>query len=202
MPAWRAQVVSSASSAVLPIPASPRTISTRPASGTGSTSARSVASSASRPTSPSSPTWSAVVIPSSNPAPGAACLPLDTSRLAAGHRRGAPSEVQSGCGYRLPLAPTHPRCEDQLREAAMSFVTVGQENSEAIRIYYEDHGSGAPVVLVHGHPWEKQEAALLTAEYRVLTYDRRGFGNSSKPSVGYDFDTLAADLEVLLSELS
>jgi non-heme chloroperoxidase len=89
----------------------------------------------------------------------------------------------------------------------MSFVTVGQENSEAIRIYYEDHGSGAPVVLVHGylldgHSWEKQEAALLAGGHRVITYDRRGFGNSSKPSVGYDFDTLAVDLEVLLSELS
>jgi non-heme chloroperoxidase len=89
----------------------------------------------------------------------------------------------------------------------MSFVTVGQENSEAIRIYYEDHGAGAPVILVHGylldgHSWEKQEAALLAAGHRVVTYDRRGFGNSSKPSVGYDFDTLAADLEVLLSELN
>lgn len=89
----------------------------------------------------------------------------------------------------------------------MSFITVGQENSEAIRIYYEDHGAGAPVVLVHGylldgHSWEKQEAALLAAGHRVVTYDRRGFGSSSKPSVGYDFDTLAADLEVLLSELN
>jgi non-heme chloroperoxidase len=88
----------------------------------------------------------------------------------------------------------------------MSFITVGQENSEAVRIYYEDHGSGAPVVLVHGylldgHSWEKQEAALLVAGYRVITYDRRGFGNSSRPSVGYDYNTLAADLNVLLSEL-
>jgi non-heme chloroperoxidase len=88
----------------------------------------------------------------------------------------------------------------------MSFVTVGQENSEAVRIYYEDHGSGDPVILVHGylldgHSWEKQEAALLTAEYRVITYDRRGFGNSSRPSVGYDYDTLAADLDTLLCQL-
>ena len=88
----------------------------------------------------------------------------------------------------------------------MSFLTVGHENSEAIRIYYEDHGSGAPVVLVHGylldgHSWEKQEAALLDAGYRVITYDRRGFGNSSRPSVGYDYDTLSADLNVLLTEL-
>ena len=88
----------------------------------------------------------------------------------------------------------------------MPFVTVGQENSAAIRIYYEDHGSGSPVVLVHGyalngHSWEKQEAALLAAGHRVITYDRRGFGASSRPSVGYDFDALAADLHVLLSRL-
>jgi non-heme chloroperoxidase len=88
----------------------------------------------------------------------------------------------------------------------MPFVTVGQENSAAIRIYYEDHGSGPPVVLVHGyalngHSWEKQEAALLAAGHRVITYDRRGFGASSRPSIGYDFDTLAADLHVLLSRL-
>ena len=88
----------------------------------------------------------------------------------------------------------------------MPFVTVGRENSAAIRIYYEDHGSGSPVVLVHGyalngHSWEKQEAALLAAGHRVITYDRRGFGASSRPSVGYDFDALAADLHVLLSRL-
>jgi len=88
----------------------------------------------------------------------------------------------------------------------MPFVTVGRENSAAIRIYYEDHGSGPPVVLVHGyalngHSWEKQEAALLAAGHRVITYDRRGSGASSRPSTGYDFDTLAADLHVLLSRL-
>jgi len=88
----------------------------------------------------------------------------------------------------------------------MPFVNVGRENSAAIRIYYEDHGSGLPVVLVHGyalngHSWEKQEAALLAAGYRVITFDRRGFGASSRPSIGYDFDTLAADLHVLLSWL-
>ncbi len=88
----------------------------------------------------------------------------------------------------------------------MPFVTVGRENSAAIRIYYEDHGSGSPVVLVHGyalngHSWEKQEAALLAAGHRVITYDRRGFGASSRPSTGYDFDTLASDLHVLLSML-
>jgi non-heme chloroperoxidase len=88
----------------------------------------------------------------------------------------------------------------------MSFVTVGRENTAAIRIYYEDHGSGSPVVLVHGyaqngHSWEKQEAALLAAGHRVITYDRRGFSASSRPSTGYDFDTLAGDLHVLLSRL-
>jgi non-heme chloroperoxidase len=88
----------------------------------------------------------------------------------------------------------------------MPFVTVGRENSSAIRIYYEDHGSGPPVVLVHGyglngHSWEKQEAALLAAGHRVIIYDRRGFGASSRPSIGYDFDTLAADLHVLISSL-
>jgi non-heme chloroperoxidase len=88
----------------------------------------------------------------------------------------------------------------------MPYVTVGQENSAAIRIYYEDHGSGPPVVLVHGyalngHSWEKQEEALLAAGHRVITYDRRGFGASSRPSIGYNFDTLAADLQVLLSRL-
>ena len=89
----------------------------------------------------------------------------------------------------------------------MPFVIVGRENSAAIRIYYEDHGAGSPVVLVHGyalngHSWEKQEAALLAAGHRVITYDRRGCGASSRPSTGYDFDTLAADLHVLLSRLN
>src|SRR5689334_10006757 len=89
---------------------------------------------------------------------------------------------------------------------AMSFVTVGRENSAAVRIYYEDHGSGPAVVLVHGyalngHSWEKQEAAPLAPGHRVIAYDRRGFGASSRPSTGYDFDTLAGDLHVLLSRL-
>src|ERR1700751_352987 len=88
----------------------------------------------------------------------------------------------------------------------MPFITVGQENSSAIQLYYEDHGSGPPVVLVHGylldgHSWEKQEAALLNAGYRVITYDRRGFGASSRPSAGYDYDTLSRDLNTLLTEL-
>ena len=88
----------------------------------------------------------------------------------------------------------------------MSHIKVGQENSQPIEIYYEDHGSGLPVVLIHGWPlngdaWEKQTAALLAAGYRVITYDRRGFGRSSKPGFGYDYDTFAADLHALLSAL-
>ncbi|MFF1615233.1 alpha/beta fold hydrolase [Amycolatopsis sp. NPDC058278] len=88
----------------------------------------------------------------------------------------------------------------------MSKITVGRENSEDIEIYYEDHGSGRPVVLIHGYPlnghsWEKQERVLLTAGFRVITYDRRGFGQSSQPTVGYDYDTFAADLKALLDHL-
>jgi non-heme chloroperoxidase len=88
----------------------------------------------------------------------------------------------------------------------MPFVTVGKQNSADIEIYYEDHGSGQPVVLIHGYPlnghsWEKQERVLLQAGYRVITYDRRGFGRSSQPTVGYDYDTFAADLNALLEHL-
>jgi non-heme chloroperoxidase len=88
----------------------------------------------------------------------------------------------------------------------MPIITVGQENSAAIEIHYEDHGSGQPVVLIHGYPlngasWEKQERALLAAGYRVITYDRRGFGKSSQPVIGYDYDTFAADLDKLLTHL-
>jgi pimeloyl-ACP methyl ester carboxylesterase len=88
----------------------------------------------------------------------------------------------------------------------MSVIKVGQENSTPIEIYYEDHGLGSPVVLIHGWPlngdaWEKQIAALLSAGHRVIVYDRRGFGRSSKPSIGYNYDTFAADLDVLLRTL-
>ena len=88
----------------------------------------------------------------------------------------------------------------------MATITVGKENSTPIDLYYEDHGSGSPVVLIHGWPlsgasWEKQTAALLTAGHRVITYDRRGFGRSSKPAIGYDYDTFASDLDKLLRKL-
>lgn len=88
----------------------------------------------------------------------------------------------------------------------MSFITVGRENSTPIDLYYEDHGTGQPVVLIHGYPldghsWEKQSAALLKAGYRVIAYDRRGFGQSSQPTVGYDYDTFASDLNTVLETL-
>ena len=88
----------------------------------------------------------------------------------------------------------------------MPHVTVGTENSAAVEIHYEDHGSGQPVVLIHGYPlngnsWERQERDLLAFGYRVISYDRRGFGRSSQPTVGYDYDTFAADLNALIEHL-
>jgi non-heme chloroperoxidase len=88
----------------------------------------------------------------------------------------------------------------------MPYVTTGTENGADIGIYYEDHGSGPPVVLIHGYPlnghsWERQERVLLQAGYRVIAYDRRGFGQSSQPTTGYDYDTFAADLNALLRHL-
>jgi non-heme chloroperoxidase len=89
---------------------------------------------------------------------------------------------------------------------ARSYIRVGQENSTPIDLYYEDHGSGRPVVLIHGYPlsgasWEKQMAPLLAAGHRVITYDRRGFGKSSQPTTGYDYDTFADDLRALVAAL-
>jgi len=88
----------------------------------------------------------------------------------------------------------------------MPYIAVGKENSGSIDLYYEDHGSGKPVVLIHGWPlsgssWEKQTVALLEAGYRVIAYDRRGFGESSKPTSGYDYDTMAADLHEVITKL-
>ena len=88
----------------------------------------------------------------------------------------------------------------------MPYTTVGKENSGSIDLYYEDHGAGKPVVLIHGWPlsgrsWEKQVSALLDAGHRVITYDRRGFGGSSRPVVGYNYDTLAEDLHKLITQL-
>lgn len=88
----------------------------------------------------------------------------------------------------------------------MPFVNVGKENSDSIDLYYEDHGSGKPLVLIHGYPlsgasWEKQISILLDSGFRVIAYDRRGFGNSSKPSTGYNYDTFAEDLHKLVKHL-
>jgi non-heme chloroperoxidase len=88
----------------------------------------------------------------------------------------------------------------------MPYITVGKENGSAIELYYEDHGSGQPIVLIHGYPlsgasWEKQLPVLLEAGYRVITYDRRGFGKSSQPATGYNYDTFAEDLHKLVSQL-
>jgi pimeloyl-ACP methyl ester carboxylesterase len=88
----------------------------------------------------------------------------------------------------------------------MARLTVGTENGNPIEIHYEDFGSGTPVVLIHGWPlsgrsWEKQVPALVEAGHRVVTYDRRGFGSSSQPWGGYDYDTLSADLNALLEHL-
>ena len=89
----------------------------------------------------------------------------------------------------------------------MTTIPVGQENSTSVDLYYEDHGAGSPVVLIHGYPlngasWEKQITALLSAGHRVIAYDRRGFGKSSPPAIGYDYDTFAADLNALIVHLN
>jgi pimeloyl-ACP methyl ester carboxylesterase len=88
----------------------------------------------------------------------------------------------------------------------MPYLTVAKENSGNIDLYYEDHGAGKPVILIHGWPlsgraWEKQVSALVNAGHRVITYDRRGFGNSGKPTFGYDYNTLAKDLDTLITKL-
>jgi non-heme chloroperoxidase len=88
----------------------------------------------------------------------------------------------------------------------MPYIKVGQENSGSTELYYEDHGAGQPVVLIHGYPlsgraWDKQVPVLLDDGRRVITYDRRGFGRSSQPVSGYDYDTFAADLHVLMETL-
>jgi len=89
----------------------------------------------------------------------------------------------------------------------MPYINVGEENSGAIELYYEDHGAGSPIVLIHGWPlsgrsWEKQVPVLVAGGHRVITYDRRGFGESSKPVSGYDYDTLAGDLNKLMTKLA
>src|SRR6266853_873895 len=119
--------------------------------------------------------------------------------------------TRSRCGslvhIRMTFAFTTPRrFNRRTRRCAMPYVTVGKENSGNIELYYEDHGSGKPVVLIHGYPlsgasWEKQVPVLLNEGYRVVTYDRRGFGKSSQPSTGYDYDAFARDLHELIAHL-
>jgi non-heme chloroperoxidase len=89
----------------------------------------------------------------------------------------------------------------------MPYVKVGTENSADIEIHYRDHGAGKPIVLIHGYPldgnsWERQERVLLAEGYRCVSYDRRGFGRSSQPTTGYDYDTFAADLKAVLDHLA
>lgn len=88
----------------------------------------------------------------------------------------------------------------------MPYLSISKENSSNIDLYYEDYGSGHPVILIHGYPlssasWEKQVPVLLRVGYRVITYDRRGFGKSSQPVAGYNYDTFAGDLNKLITHL-
>lgn len=88
----------------------------------------------------------------------------------------------------------------------MATITVGTENGRDIQLNVTDQGSGTPVVLIHGWPlsgasWANQVPALVEAGHRVITYDRRGFGESSQPEGGYDYDTFAADLRSVLEQL-
>src|SRR5579863_3525745 len=122
--------------------------------------------------------------------------------------RSSPSVIPTAMrGWSRRSQRDSPAASDESRRDHMSsYIKVGQENSTPIEVYYEDHGSGSPVVLIHGWPlsgasWEKQTAALLAAGHRVITYDRRGFGRSSKPGIGYNYDTFAADLDALLRSL-
>jgi len=107
----------------------------------------------------------------------------------------------------IPSESSQSTHSERRKNPMSSYIKVGQENSTSIELYYEDHGSGSPVVLIHcwplsGASWEKQTAALLAAGHRVITYDRRGFGRSSKPAVGYNYDTFAADLDAVVSALN
>src|SRR3977135_2912506 len=106
----------------------------------------------------------------------------------------------------LPLEPVRLTGRSQRKETPMAHSTGGTENGGPVEIHYEDHGSGQPFVLIHGYPlngnsWERQERDLLAHGYRVISYDRRGFGRSSQPTVGYDYDTFAADLHALIEHL-
>jgi non-heme chloroperoxidase len=114
--------------------------------------------------------------------------------------------AQSSQTNPAPVPQIRPGTNESKRRFEMSYITVGKENSGDIELYYEDHGSGRPVVLIHGYPlsgasWEKQVPVLLKAGYRVITYDRRGFGKSSQPATGYNYDTFAEDLHKVVTQL-
>src|SRR5580704_9193766 len=116
------------------------------------------------------------------------------------------ANAQSSQTSPAPVPQIRPATNELKRRFEMSYITVGKENSSDIELYYEDHGSGQPVVLIHGYPlsgasWEKQMPVLLDAGYRVITYDRRGFGKSSQPTAGYNYDTFAEDLHKLVTQL-
>ena len=117
-----------------------------------------------------------------------------------------PAVAGAAAGVAHPHTRTRVAAGTQKWREAMPYVTVGTENDAPIEIHYEDHGSGRPIVLIHGYPldgnsWERQERVLLANGYRVITYDRRGFGRSSQPTVGYDYDTFAGDLKALIEHL-
>src|SRR3984957_3579716 len=116
-------------------------------------------------------------------------------------RAGGPLPIRSGS-----LRPPEVAMTNVIAQNLRSYIEVGEENSTPIDLYYEDHGSGQPVVLIHGYPlssasWEKQVPALLQAGHRVIAYDRRGFGKSSQPTTGYNYDTFAEDLHQLITHL-
>src|ERR1022692_2090326 len=115
----------------------------------------------------------------------------------------SPKSAKSKIGLKIINVNAHTNAQ---RRISMPYITVGKENSGNIDLYYEDHGSGKPGVLIHGYPlsgasWEKQIPVLLAAGHRVITYDRRGFGKSSQPSTGYNYDTFAEDLHKLVTQL-
>jgi non-heme chloroperoxidase len=116
------------------------------------------------------------------------------------------ADAQSSQTSPARVPQIRPGTDESKRRYEMSYITVGKENSGDIELYYEDHGSGQPIVLIHGYPlsgasWEKQVPVLLDAGFRVITYDRRGFGKSSQPTVGYNYDTFAEDLHKLVTQL-